>query len=447
MKKTIITTGVVAGLIIISLVVINKIFTREDTAGMFAEVLYGNFEISLTTSGELIAENSVEIKGPAIAQRRNVRSTNLKITDLVPEGTEVEEGDYVATLDRTEFDNTLKDYRERLVSLYSRLEMILLDTAVLMNNLRDQISNQIHTVEEAKITLQNSTYEPPATIRVAEINLDKAQRVLEQLQRSYTLQEAQSRITVRNQRTQIDRFERMVEDYEDVLKGFIITAPSPGMVIYKKDRRGNKVRVGSSISPQDRTVATLPDLSSMLSKVFVSEIEVSKIKPGQSVNITVDAFPVKSYTGTIMSIANIGEILANTDSKVFEVLIKVDGSDFALRPSMTTSNKIIINTFNNVAYVPKDCVHTGIDSIPVVYTKNGLKQVVILGEMNDRDVVIEKGLEPGTIVYVTTPTDTEKFRISGEDLIETIRQRGNITETLDTRTAGTLGKPDLNGLN
>ena len=447
MKKTIITTGIVAGLIIISLVVINKIFTRENTAGMFAEVLYGNFEISLTTSGELIAENSVEIKGPAIAQRRNIRSTNLKITDLVPEGTEVEEGDYVATLDRTEFDNTLKDYRERLVTLYSRLEMILLDTAVLMNNLRDQISNQIHTVEEARITLQNSTYEPPATVRVAEINLDKAQRVLEQLQRSYTLQEAQSRITVRNQRTQIDRFERMVEDYEDVLKGFIITAPSPGMVIYKKDRRGNKVRVGSSISPQDRTVATLPDLSSMLSKVFVSEIEVSKIKTGQSVNITVDAFPAKSYTGTIMSIANIGEVLANTDSKVFEVLIKVDGSDFALRPSMTTSNKIIINTFDNVAYIPKDCVHTGTDGIPVVYTKNGLKQVVILGEMNDRDVVIEKGLEPGTIVYVTTPTDTEKFRISGEDLIETIRQRDHITETLDTRTAGTFEKSDLKGLN
>jgi HlyD family secretion protein len=447
MKKTIITTGIVAGLIIITLVVINKIFTRENTAGMFAEVLYGNFEISLTTSGELIAENSVEIKGPAIAQRRNVRSTNLKITDLVPEGTEVEEGDYVATLDRTEFDNTLKDYRERLVTLYSKLEMILLDTAVLMNNLRDQISNQIHTVEEAGITLQNSTYEPPATVRVAEINLDKAQRVLEQLQRSYTLQEAQSRITVRNQRTQIDRFERMVEDYEDVLKGFIITAPSPGMVIYKKDRRGNKVRVGSSISPQDRTVATLPDLSSMLSKVFVSEIEVSKIKTGQSVNITVDAFPAKSYTGTIMSIANIGEVLANTDSKVFEVLIKVDGSDFALRPSMTTSNKVIINTFDNVAYIPKDCVHTGTDSIPVVYTKNGLKQVVILGEMNDRDIVIEKGLEPGTIVYVTTPTDTEKFRISGEDLIETIRQRDHITETLDTRTAGTFEKSDLNGLN
>ena len=32
----------------------------------------------------------------------------IKITDLVPEGTEVKEGDYVATLDRTSFDNTLK---------------------------------------------------------------------------------------------------------------------------------------------------------------------------------------------------------------------------------------------------------------------------------------------------------------------------------------------------
>jgi len=49
----------------------------------------------------------------------------------------------------------------------------------------------------------------------------------------------------------------------------------------------------------DRVVATLPDLSSMLSKVYVSEIEVSKVKPGQTAKITIDAFPGKSYAGTV----------------------------------------------------------------------------------------------------------------------------------------------------
>jgi len=431
MKRTIIITGIIAGLTIIALIIFNKILTPKDTSGMFAEAIRGNFEITVSTTGELLAEKSVEIKCPEIAQRRDVHSASIKITDLVPEGTEVKEGDYVGTLDRTEFDNTLKDYKERLVTFHANLDMALLDTAITMNNMRDQIANQIHTVEEAEITLKNSKYETPTTIRQAEIDLDKARRNLEQLRRSYTLRDAQTRTNIRHLKSIIARYERRVADYEAVLEGFVITAPSSGMVIYKRDRFGNKRKVGSSIDPHDRVVATLPDLSSMISKVYISEIEVSRVKPGQLVNITVDAFPTKSFTGSVMTVANIGEKLANSDSKVFEVLIKIDGSDLSLRPSMTTNNKIIIKTLDNVTYIPNDCVHTGVDSIPVVYTKNGLKHIVVLGESNDKDVVVEKGLEPGTILYIGTPENLDEFRLTGKELISIIRERQNAKRTLN----------------
>ena len=132
-----------------------------------------------------------------------------------------------------------------------------------------------------------------------------------------------------------------------------------------------------------------------------------------------------------MTVANIGEKLANSDSKVFEVLIKIDGSDLSLRPSMTTNNKIIIKTLDNVTYIPNDCVHTGVDSIPVVYTKNGLKHIVVLGESNDKDVVVEKGLEPGTILYIGTPENLDEFRLTGKELISIIRERQNAKRTLN----------------
>jgi len=436
MKKTVIITGIVVFVTLVALIVFNKITNkRHDTANLFTEASFGRFEISITTTGELMAENSVEIKAPEIIRRRNVRSTNLKITDLVPEGTMVEEGDYVATLDRTEFENSLKDAQERLVTFYANLEMAILDTAVTMTNIRDQIINQIHTVEEAGIALQNSKYEPPATIRQAEINLEKQKRVLEQLKRSYTLRKAQTQSNIRTQKLWVSRFEERVRDYEGVLEGFIINAPAPGMVIYKKDRLGNKRKVGSMINPFDRVIATLPDLKSMLSKVFVSEIEVSKVKSGQLVTLTVDAFPEKSYTGSILSVANIGEKLNNTDSKVFEVLIRVDGSDPNLRPSMTTYNKIIIKTMDNVTFVPNECIHTGNDSIPVVYTRNGLKQVVVLGETNDKETVIEKGIEPGTIVYLAAPEKSDEFKLAGEELINIIKDRQKERQAHNLSTA------------
>ncbi|NLA48476.1 MAG: HlyD family efflux transporter periplasmic adaptor subunit [Bacteroidales bacterium] len=432
MKRTIIITIIVVVAAMTGLLILNKVTTKKhDMTNMFTEVLIGNFEISISTTGELIAENSVEIKAPEIMRGRDIRGSNIKITDLISEGTVVKTGDYIATLDRTEFDNSLKDSRERLVTLQSNLEMALLDTAVTMTNIRDQISNQLHTVEEADITLKNSKYEPPTTIRQAEINLEKQKRILEQLQRSKTLTEAQTQQKIRSQKIWVSRIEKRISDYEEVLAGFVITSPSPGMVIYKRDRHGSKRRVGSMINPNDRVIATIPDLTSMISKVYVSEVEVNKVQPGQQVMVSVDAFPDKSYTGNVLIVANIGEKLPNSDTKVFEVQIKLSGNDTQLRPSMTTSNKIIIKTFDNVTYIPNECVHTGIDGIPVVYTKNGVKQIVVLGESNDKETVIEDGLKPGTILYVAMPEETDNFRLSGEEFIDIIRDRQKERQALN----------------
>ena len=434
MKRTLIITCIVVIITTIALIVFNKVTSRKVEDVEFTEAVKGNFEIVVSTTGELLAERSVDILGPEFTQGRDIRGNNIRIQDLIPEGTEVREGDYIATLDKTELDNGLKDARERLVTLQTNVEMAIMDTALTLNSLRDQITNQIHTVEEAAITLRNSKFEPPTTVRQAEINYDQAQRVLDQLQRSYTLRKAQTRTNINNQNMSLSRMERRIKDFEEVLAKFVITAPASGMIIYKRDRMGNKRKTGSSINPMDRVVATLPDLSSMLSKIFVSEIEVSKVKPGQPVSITIDAFPSKAYTGTVMFVANIGEKLPNSDSKVFEVQIKIDGSDYTLRPSMTTNNKILIKDFKNVVYVPTDCVHTGTDSIPVVYTKNGLKQVVVLGEANDKNVIIEQGLEPGTSVYLSLPEKPEKFRIAGEELIRIIREREKEKRFLNDNT-------------
>ncbi len=69
------------------------------------------------------------------------------------------------------------------------------------------------------------------------------------------------------------------------------------MVIYKRDRSGAKRKVGSSISPWDNVVATLPDMSTMISKTYVNEIDVSKVKTEQQVDILVDAFPGEEIYG------------------------------------------------------------------------------------------------------------------------------------------------------
>ena len=70
-----------------------------------------------------------------------------------------------------------------------------------LSNLRDNIKNLRFAVEEAEITLQQSKYEPPTTIRQAEINLDKAKRSLDQSVKGYALRVEQARSEMRTIKT------------------------------------------------------------------------------------------------------------------------------------------------------------------------------------------------------------------------------------------------------
>jgi hypothetical protein len=90
---------------------------------------------------------------------------------------------------------------------------------------------------------------------------------------------------------------------------------------------------------------------------------------------------------------------------------------------MTTGNKVITKTISDVIYVPLESVQAGTDSIPFVYQKNGDKQVVVLGESNENNVIIEQGLEPGTQIYLSTPEKPEDFKLTGAELIPVIRDR------------------------
>ena len=107
MKRTIIITGIIVTVAIIILIVIGKVTSKKDISNLYAEAQKGKFDIVVTTTGELQAKKSADIFGPDFTQSRGMRVMDIKITDMVLEGTEVKKGDYVATLDRTSFDNSL----------------------------------------------------------------------------------------------------------------------------------------------------------------------------------------------------------------------------------------------------------------------------------------------------------------------------------------------------
>ena len=79
MKKTLLLQVLLIVVAIIVLIVISKATSKKDIANLYAEAKKGQFDIMVTTTGELQAENSTDIKGPEFTQSRNMRAMDIKI--------------------------------------------------------------------------------------------------------------------------------------------------------------------------------------------------------------------------------------------------------------------------------------------------------------------------------------------------------------------------------
>lgn len=379
---------------------------EEASVDLFVQAQQGTFRVTVTATGELQAKNSVKIYGPAAA--RQMRIYQMQIQRLVPEGTVVQKGDFVAELDRTELASRMADAQIELERASSQFEQTRLDTLLTLSEARDEQVNLRFAMEEAQLQWEGAAYEAPSVRRQAEINHDKAKRAFEQAVENYKTQVAQSKAQMREVEASLSKARKDLEDLSKLSAGFTITAPENGMVVYKRSWNGQKLTEGGTLQAWDPVVAELPDLSEMESVTYVNEVDIQKIKSGQDVVIGLDADPEKRLTGSVQEIANIGEQRPNSDAKVFQVKILVHETDTTLRPAMTTSNEIVVAEIPNATFIPLETIHAA-DSMNFVFVRSGggtVRQQVRLGAINENEAIVESGLPLDAQIYLSMPADT-----------------------------------------
>lgn len=387
-----------------------KTITGSDQEKLTAKVIKGDFEVTVFTTGELQAKSSLDIDGPT--GMRNAQIWQVKIADLVPEGTRVKKGEYIGRLDQTEIMNRIKDESSEISKNESRFIQTKLDTTLDLRNARDEIINLGFAVKEKENIVSQSTYEAPSIIQQAKMDLDKSKRQLLQAETNYKIKEKQAKAKMQEVTAVLEKSQNKVQVLQDLLKDFTIMAPEDGMVIYQREWNGKKRIVGSTIGAWDPTVATLPDLGLMQSRTYVNEVDIRKIKKGQKVNISLDAYPEKKLTGLVDAVANVGEQNPRSDAKVFEVNILINEKDTSLRPAMTTGNHILADKLKDVLYIPLESLHAQGDSLSYVFKKNGLsitKTPIKIGATNEDFVVVLSGLVEGEEVLLGTPEKPEKI--------------------------------------
>ena len=399
---------------IIAVYVIYSYFSpsADDKTYLEAKAIKGNFISEVITSGEAQSTSSKKINGPN--NLRKFRLNNLKIQDLVAEGTIVKKGDYVGRLDPSSVNEQILDARLNLETARSKYTQQQLDTTLSLKQERNSIKDLRFSMEETKLELKQSIYEPPATIKKLEISLEKSERGLTEKLENYIIKKRQANAKMVEVGNQVSKINKKLTDLLDLLKSFTIYSDGNGMITYDKNWDGSKKKVGSSISPWDPSIASLPDLTKMESKTYANEVDIRKIKKGLPVKVGFDAFPDIELEGTVTSVANVGEKKRGSDIKVFQVMILLKGYDNSIRPGMTTSNRILTFERKDVLSIPLEAVFSK-ESTTYVYKKSGFsvtKQEIKIGISNNDSVIITEGLAENDIVYLNKPEGYDKEQIA-----------------------------------
>ena len=198
------------------------------------------------------------------------------------------------------------------------------------------------------------------------------------------------------------------------LEKTVIYAPFGGIVIHYetfREGRKRKPREGDSVI-MNQPILYLPDISRMIVKTKVREVDLHKIELGQKGIVQVDAYPDTDLKGTLIFI---GALAAKNDSvvgqeKYFQVVFEVDENDNRLRPGMTARISIIADKVSQVLVVPVQAIfdEDG-SSVAYVWKKyNGFEtREVAVGRQNEDFAEILGGLSKGEKVSMIRPEERD----------------------------------------
>jgi HlyD family secretion protein len=398
---------------------VNALFSKAVEIPMTV-VKKGEFLISLKANGTVDAKRAYSVTAPRIR--------NLQITWLAPEGSMVKLGDPVIKFDATQQQADLRDNESAL-----KINQTALDRAKQELTIQEKQLNL--ELQKAQRNYDEKKHEAPKLAEEARLELELAQL-------SLNAKLDQIRSDVAKAELEVNRAKDKVGLAQKELEQLTVTAPIPGMVVYLEIWKGGsmgKVQEGDSPWPGQGLI-NLPDLSEMVIKATVSEVDASKVDSGQAAIVTLDALPDKQYNG---SVVKKGTLARKKDygSKinVFDVEVAVLDHDPSLKPGMSASCDIVQGRFPDVISVPLEAVFEK-EGKTFVYLPGKDRVDVQVGRKNDQEIEITSGLKGGEKICLVDPT-LEDQTLPGDKATEPELNKGRgqgrkTTTTTTVRVGG-----------
>lgn len=221
---------------------------------------------------------------------------------------------------------------------------------------------------------------------------------------------------VDNAKERVENAQLKLESANESIDKYTISSPIEGQVITKNYKVGDKIGSNSGKDNASTTLASIYDMNEYTFKMFVDEVDISKIKVGQEVRVESEAFKDKTYTGTVSNISL--ESTNNNGVSTYPVTVKLNEKG-ELLPGMNVQAYILLGTSKNALCIPSAALMRG-NQVYIqdesVTTTDGIVPIgfravdVKTGLANANYVEILSGLSEGDKVYVeNTSSDTDQY--------------------------------------
>jgi HlyD family secretion protein len=209
---------------------------------------------------------------------------------------------------------------------------------------------------------RNAVAQAQADLEVAQARLDNAssqKRRSDELFKSQSITEQeheQALLDYANANADVIRARVALDNARDQLDDTNVRAPINGTIIEKQVERGQVISSPTNDVGGGTVLLRMADLNLVQVRTLVDETDIGKVQPGQRATVTVDAFPNRPFSGTVLKI----EPQAQTEQNVtmFPVLVRIDNKEGLLRPGMNSEVEIHVGRRDSVLTVPNAALRT-----------------------------------------------------------------------------------------
>jgi HlyD family secretion protein len=332
----------------------------------------------------------------------------FRIGWLAPDGSLVKKGDVVIRFDPSVLEKRLIDAEDDLRG--ARLQMN-----------KEQLSglSEVRKLEKdaamARVELENARQfqKKDAGIfsrsEIIESDIDQ-ELAIERRKHAEGSQSTHQRLTGTELdllRIKVRQADAKIQQARAGLQALAVTAPHDGVLILKRNWRGETTRVGDNVW-NGQPLAEIPDLSSMQAEVYVLEADAGGLKAGKTATVAVESAPGVTYPSRIKRVDALAKPrIPGSPVQYFGVTLELSRTDpRVMKPGQRVRATLLLDERKDAILVPRQAVFDR-EGRAVVYRKgrHGFEPVEVkLGASTMGRIVVESGLASGDLLALRDPT-------------------------------------------